>query len=251
MPQKSLLLQRIRDKARVRRLSLRTERVYVGWIRRFIRYHGMRHPRELSEREVSEFLTYLAAERGVAASTQTQALCALLFLYEAVLERPLARLQDLTWARPRSRVPVVLTPGEVQGVLRELQGTPRLVATLLYGSGIRLLECLRLRVKDVDLERHEIRVRDTKGGRARVTVLPAPVKLVTVLLLTSCAVTMMLKLVPATCEAMAPPLVLVTAKWCRPPALTRLEYGPPPIVVLLSLIVKLSVPVLDGVYVAV
>ena len=155
---------------------MRTERAYVGWIRRFIRYHGMRHPRELSEREVSEFLTYLAAERGVAASTQTQALCALLFLYDAVLERPLARLQDLTWARPHSRVPVVLTPGEVHGVLRELRGKSRLVATLLYGSGLRLLECLRLRVKDVDFARHEIRVRDTKGGRARVTVLPALVE---------------------------------------------------------------------------
>lgn len=160
---------------RVRRLSPRTERAYVGWIRRFIRHHGMRHPAGLGEREVAAFLTHLA-ERQVAPSTQMQALCALLFLYEHVLGRPLGKLQELRWARPRARLPVVLTPGEVERVLAGLSGVRWLVAMLLYGSGLRLLECLQLRVKDVDLERGEIRVRTTKGGTPRVTVLPQAVR---------------------------------------------------------------------------
>ena len=176
MVQKSLLLRTVREKARVRRLSPRTERAYVGWIRRFVRHHGLRHPGEMGEAEVAAFLTHLAAERGVAPSTQTQALCALLFLYEHVLARPLGRLQDLVWARSRARVPVVLTVEEVEAVLGQLTGTPWLVAMLLYGSGLRLLECLQLRIKDVDFGRGEIRVRDTKGGRPRVTVLPGAVR---------------------------------------------------------------------------
>ncbi len=175
MAQKSLLLQAVRYKVRARRLSRRTERAYVGWIKRFVRYHRLRHPRELGEVEVAAFLNHLAAERRVAPSTQMQALCALLFLYEHVLERPLGRLQGLAWGRPRARLPVVLTREEVAAVLGELRGVPWLVAMLLYGSGLRLLEAVRLRVKDVDLGRREIRVRDTKGGRPRVTMLPAAV----------------------------------------------------------------------------
>ncbi len=171
MPQKSLLLQAVRYKARARRLARRTERAYIAWIKRFIRYHGLRHPRELGEREVAAYLNHLAAERRVAPSTQMQALCALLFLYEHVLERPLGRLQGLSWGRPRARLPVVLTQEEVARVLAELQGIPWLVAMLLYGSGLRVLEAVRLRVKDVDLARREVRVRDTKGGRPRVTML--------------------------------------------------------------------------------
>jgi integron integrase len=119
------------------------------------------------------FLNHLVVERRVAPSTQSQALCALLFLYQHVLERPLGRLRDLRWARARARVPVVLTREEVERVLGQLTGTPWLVAMVLYGGGLRLLECLQLRVKDVDLARGELRVRDTKGGRPRVTVLPA------------------------------------------------------------------------------
>lgn len=176
MSPKSLLLQAVRHKARARRLSPRTERTYIGWIRRFIRFHGLRHPTDLAEAEVAAFLNHLAVDRLVASSTQTQALCALLFLYTHVLGRPLGRIQDFTWARSRSRVPVVLTREEVERVLRELRGTPWLVAVMLYGSGLRLLECLQLRVKDVDLARGEIRVRDTKGGRPRVTVLPSAVR---------------------------------------------------------------------------
>jgi integron integrase len=125
----------------------------------------------MGEPEVAAFLTHLA-ERQVAPSTQMQALCALLFLYEHVLGRPLGKLQDLRWARPRARLPVVLTPQEVQRVLAGLSGVRWLVAVVLYGSGLRLLECLQLRVKDLDLERGEIQVRDTKGGTPRVTVLP-------------------------------------------------------------------------------
>ena len=176
MAQKSLFLQMVRNKARAARLSPRTERAYVGWIRRFIRHHGLRHPNALGEREVAAFLNHLVVERKVSASMQTQALCALLFLYDRVLERRLARLQDLTWARSRARVPVVLTREEVEAVLRELKGTAWVVGMLLYGSGLRLLECLQLRVKDVDLARGEILVRDTKGGKPRVTVLPAAVR---------------------------------------------------------------------------
>ena len=176
MAQKSLFLQTVRYKARARRLSRRTERAYVAWIRRFIRHFDLRHPSEMGEAEVAAFLNHLAAERGVSPSTQTQALCALLFLYEHVLERPLGRLQQLSWARSRGRLPVVLTREEVEAVLAELRGVPWLVAMLLYGSGLRLMEALQLRVKDVDLARAELRVRDTKGGKPRVTVLAAAVR---------------------------------------------------------------------------
>jgi integron integrase len=176
MPQKSLFLQSVRQKARLRRFSPRTERAYVAWIRRFIRFHGMRHPRDMGEAEVAGFLSHLAVDRRVAPSTQAQALCALLFLYEQVLGRPLGRLEGLRWARHRPGLPVVLTREEVEAVLRELTGVPWLVGLLLYGSGLRLLEALQLRVKDVDLGRGEIRVREAKGGRPRVTVLSESVR---------------------------------------------------------------------------
>ena len=176
MPHKSLFLQTVRYKARAKRFSPRTERVYVAWIRRFIRFHGLRHPGALGEAEVAAFLNHLAVERRVAPSTQAQALCALLFLYGEVLGRPLDRLEALRWARRRVRLPVVLTGEEVEAVLRELKGVPWMVGMLLYGSGLRLSEALQLRVKDVDLARGEIRVRDTKGGRPRVTVLSEVVR---------------------------------------------------------------------------
>ncbi|MEO8453087.1 MAG: integron integrase [Gemmatimonadota bacterium] len=172
MPQKSLFLQAVRDKARAKRLSPRTERVYSRWIVRFIRYHGSRHPREMGEVEVARFLTWLASERQVSASTQTQALSALLFLFQTVLGRPLARLPEMTWAHPRNRMPVVLTRDEVPSVLGYLRGAHWMVAMLLYGSGLRLLECLSLRVKDLDLARGEIRLRNAKGGVPRVTMIP-------------------------------------------------------------------------------
>ena len=148
------------------------EEVYRRWIIRFIRHHGTRHPRDLGEPEVAAFLAHLASERNVSASTQTQALCALLFLYATVLGRPLGRLAEMRWAQSRTRLPVVLTAAEVSAVLGQLKGAYWLVGMLLYGAGLRLLECLTLRVKDLDLTRCEIRVRTTKGGAPRVTMVP-------------------------------------------------------------------------------
>ncbi len=172
MSPKSVLLQTVHDKARIRRLSPRTEQVYRSWILRFIRHHGTRHPRDLGEPEVAAFLTHLASQRKVSASTQTQALCALLFLYSTVLGRPLGRLGEMRWAQSRARMPVVLSAAEVSAVLGQLDGVYWLVAMLLYGAGLRLMECLTLRVKDLDLARGEIRLRTTKGGGARVTMVP-------------------------------------------------------------------------------
>jgi len=144
----------------------------VGWIRRYVRFHGTRHPIELGEADVSAFLTCLAVERKVSASTQNQALSAILFLYRKVLKIELGWLEDLVHARRPARLPVVLTRSEVSAILEQLNGTPWLMASLLYGAGLRVLECARLRVKDIDLDRREIIVRDGKGRRDRVTLLP-------------------------------------------------------------------------------
>ncbi|MGQ0668100.1 MAG: integron integrase, partial [Actinomycetota bacterium] len=170
------LLDEVRRAIVARHYSPSTEQAYVAWIRRFILFHGERQPMEMGEREVNQFLTHLATGERVAASTQNQALAALLFCYDKVLHRPLGQIEGVVRARRPRRLPVVLTRQEVGAVLNELEGTPRLVCTLLYGSGLRLLECLRLRVKDVDLHRGEISVRDGKGGKDRVTMLPAAVK---------------------------------------------------------------------------
>jgi integron integrase len=167
------LLDQVRRAARLQHLSLRTEQAYVGWVRRFVRFHGTRHPRELGAEEVRGFLSYLATDRSVAASTQNQALAALLFLYRAVLERPLPRIEGLQPARKPTGLPTVLRRDEVRAVLTELDGTVGLIGALLYGAGLRLLEALRLRVKDLDLELHTITVRGGKGAKDRITVLPA------------------------------------------------------------------------------
>ena len=161
----------MRSKLRLGHYSRRTEQAYVGWVIRFVRHHRLRHPAELVEQDVMAFLRHLAEERRVAAATQGQALAALLFLYREVLGRPLAGLGPIPRARAPARLPVVLTQQEVERVLAGLQGTAALVGALLYGSGMRLLECLTLRVKDVDLERGELRIRRAKGARDRVTVL--------------------------------------------------------------------------------
>jgi len=166
----------MRSKLRLGHYSRRTEQAYIGWVIRFVRYQRLRHPAGLGEAEVTGFLRYLAEQRGVAAATQGQALAALLFLYRQVLGRPLRLEGHLPRARTPTRVPVVLTRSEVARVLGQLEGGYRLVGTLLYGSGMRLLECLSLRVKDVDLERGEVRVRRGKGGVDRVTVLPEALK---------------------------------------------------------------------------
>ena len=171
MQSKTKLLHSVRSIARLRHFSPRTEEAYVAWVKRFVRFHGIRHPAELGEPEVLAFLTHLAVSRRVAASTQAQALAALLFLYKDVLDRPLARLGTLPRGRAPIRLPVVLSREEVGRVLAGLSGDVALVGALLYGSGLRLLECLTLRVKDVDLERGELRIRRAKGAKDRVTVL--------------------------------------------------------------------------------
>ena len=169
------LLDRVRDAIRRRHYSRRTEETYVHWIRRFIYFSGKRHPAELGAPEVTAFLNHLASERNVAAATQNQALSALVFLYREVLAQPLPWLDGLDRAKRPSRLPSVLTVDEVTRLLASLRGMRWLMASLLYGAGLRLRECLRLRVKDIDFGYRQILVRDGKGGKDRVTMLPASV----------------------------------------------------------------------------
>jgi len=169
---KRLLLDRIRDKIRLKHYSIRTETAYVDWIRRFVDFYHGRHPRELGPEDVEAFLSHLAVQRNVAASTQNQAKSALLFLYKEVLGSELPWLDGVETAKRPERLPVVLSRSEVDAVLNRMRGTNGLIARLLYGSGLRLMEAVRLRVKDVDLERREILVRDGKGAKDRVTMLP-------------------------------------------------------------------------------
>ena len=166
------LLDQVRRAIRIRHYSIRTEEAYVYWIRGFIRFHGLRHPGEMGAREVTAFLSHLATEKDVAASTQQQALSALLFLYKHVLAIELPWLDDLVRPKKPARLPTVLNADEVARILRAMPPGHDLLARLLYGSGMRLLECLRLRVKDVDFTRREILVRDGKGAKDRVTMLP-------------------------------------------------------------------------------
>jgi integron integrase len=165
----------VRDAIRRRNYSYRTEDAYVQWIRRFIHFSGKRHPLELGAAEVTAFLNHLARERNVAAATQNQALSALLFLYREVLQQPLPWLDQLERAKRPARLPTVLSPAEVRRLLAAMQGTKWLMASLLYGAGLRLTECLKLRVKDVDFEYRQIVVRDGKGAKDRVTMLPLSV----------------------------------------------------------------------------
>jgi integron integrase len=166
------LLDRVRYAIRARHYSLRTEEAYVAWIKRFIFFHRKRHPIEMGVAEVNAFVTSLAVDGPVSASTQTQALSALLFLYRHVLAKSLPDLETVIRAKRPGRLPTVLTRAEVRRVLGRMHGTPRLVATLLYGTGMRLLECLRLRVKDLEFGNNRILVRDTKGGSDRVVPFP-------------------------------------------------------------------------------
>jgi len=172
LPAKPKLLDQIRDRIRLKHYSRRTEDVYVDWAKRFILYHNKRHPQEMGKQEIEEFLTYLATERNVAAATQNQAKAALLFLYKKVLEMPLPWLGDVEQAKKPQKLPVVLTESEVQALLLKLSDTWLLLGRLLYGTGLRLLEGLRLRVQDVDFSANQILVRDGKGGKDRVTMLP-------------------------------------------------------------------------------
>jgi integron integrase len=173
---KTKLLHSLRAKLRLGHFSRRTEDAYVQWVHRFVKQQGLRHPRDMGEREVLAFLTHLAVDCHLAAATQAQAMAALQFLYRHVIDRRLVGLGAVPKARAPVRLPVVLAEGEVTRVLSQLEGVPRLIGMILYGSGLRLLECLTLRIKDVDLERLEIRVRQGKGGKDRVTMLPRSVR---------------------------------------------------------------------------
>lgn len=172
MESRPKLLDSVRERLRLAHYSYRTEQQYVQWIRRFILFHGKRHPAELSAEEVERFLTHLAVDRKVSASTQNQALSSLLFLYRRVLGIELPWLENITRAKRPARLPVVLSQDEVRTLLASMQGPTRLMASLMYGSGLRLMETLRLRVKDVDFEYSQIVVRDGKGAKDRVTMLP-------------------------------------------------------------------------------
>jgi len=170
------LLVQIRHEIRLKHYSIRTEEAYIKWIKRFILHHGKQHPKDMGVNEIREFLTYLAVKKNVAASTQNQALNAIAFLYNAVLKKPMGEIGEIVWAKRPPKLPVVFTKTEVIQVFENLQGNFNLIAGLLYGSGLRLLEALRLRVKDVEFSKNQIIVRDGKGGKDRVTMLPESIK---------------------------------------------------------------------------
>jgi integron integrase len=172
LPATPRLLSRVRAHMRARQLSPRTEQSYTAWIIRYVRYHHMRHPCKLGEADIVAFLTYLAAEKGVARSTQMQALSALMLLYREVLGIEIGDIRNVLRSFAPTRLPAVLSRAEVRLLLEHLHGTTQLVALLLYGSGLRLMECLTLRVKDIDFDQGEIRLRRGKGGKDRVTMLP-------------------------------------------------------------------------------
>lgn len=170
---KSQLLEKVREEIRRRNYSYRTEKSYIRWIVRFVKFNRLTHPKDMDEEEVVEFLNWLANERDVAASTQNQALCAIIFLYKQVLDQPLGSFDNLQRAKEPERLPVVLSPKEANKIIANMEGDARLMVELLYGSGLRQSECLRLRVKDIDFEYSQIWVRDGKGKKDRTTVLPA------------------------------------------------------------------------------
>jgi integron integrase len=175
-PPRPKLLDQVRQAIRTRHYSYMTEKAYVGWIKRFIFFHNKRHPAEMGEAEIGSFLSSLATESHVSASTQNQALNALLFLYQEILQRKIGFIEGVIRAQRPKRLPVVLTKEEVRKIFGALNGTPWLMATLLYGAGLRLMECCRLRVKDIDFSQNQILIRDGKGNKDRHTMLPAAVK---------------------------------------------------------------------------
>ncbi|MGI9316563.1 MAG: integron integrase [bacterium] len=166
------LLAQMRNSIRVRQYSMATERSYLQWVKRFILFHGKKHPKDMGKPELEAFLTHLAVNRRVSPSTQNQALQAILFLYLQVLEKELPWIDNVIRAKPKHRVPVVLSRAEAHGLLEHCNGECRLPANLLYGAGLRAMECLRLRVGDIDISRRTIRVHAGKGGKDRVTILP-------------------------------------------------------------------------------
>jgi integron integrase len=173
---KAKLLDQVREVLRVKHYSLRTEEAYIGWMKRFIFFHGKRHPREMGAAEVQAFLSDLALKQNVSASTQNQALNAVVFLYREVLHIELEAFDQLVRAKRTRSLPVVLTKEEVQRLIAAMSGTQQLMAKILYGGGLRLMECLRLRVKDIDFGAHQIVVREGKGEKDRITMLPMSIK---------------------------------------------------------------------------
>jgi integron integrase len=173
---KPKLLDHLCQALRARHYSRRTEQTYCHWVKRFVYFHNVRHPAEMAEPEINAFLTHLAVEEHVSASTQNQALSARLFLYRHVLGREIGALGEVIRARKPRRLPVVMSRDEVKAVLVQLKGDKWLMASLMYGAGLRLMECLRLRIQDIDFERNEILVRDGKGARDRITMLPESLK---------------------------------------------------------------------------
>jgi site-specific recombinase XerD len=169
---KPRLLDQVRNVIRCKHYSIRTEQTYIDWIKRYILFHGRQHPEVLNEKHVGEFLSYLAVQKNVAASTQNQALCAIVFLYKQVLEMPLGEFENLIRAKKPQKLPVVFTREEVKQVLLQMSGVNWLMGQLLYGSGLRVMECVRLRGKDVDFGYNQVVVRDGKGKKDRVTMLP-------------------------------------------------------------------------------
>ncbi|NER00067.1 MAG: integron integrase [Cyanothece sp. SIO2G6] len=174
-PRPRKLLDQVRDVIRLKHYSYRTEQTYVQWIYRYIMFHNKRHPKEMGVAEIEAFLTDLAVNRHVAASTQNQALSALLFLYRDVLQQPLDQRVNAIRAKKPSRLPTVLTPEECRNIIQNMFGVHRLIVQLLYGSGLRLRESMQLRVKDLDFSQQQIVVRDTKGNKSRVTMLPSTI----------------------------------------------------------------------------
>jgi integrase len=169
------LLDAVRNEIRLRHYSIRTEHAYVDWIKRYIEFHGMRHPREMGASEVTRFLTHLATHDNVAANTQNQALCALVFLYRHVLKKDIGEFSDVVRAKRPQREPTVMSLDEVERVIGCMSGTHKLMALLMYGTGMRIIEVIRLRIKDIDFDMHCITVRDGKGQKDRQ--VPLPVKL--------------------------------------------------------------------------
>ena len=173
---KPKLLDQLRESLRARHYSRRTEQTYCNWVRRFISFHNVRHPEEMAEPEINAFLTHLAVKEKVSASTQNQALSALLFLYRHVIAREVGDLGDVIRASKPKRLPVVMSRNEVRAVLANLASDKCLMASLMYAAGLRLMECLRLRVQEIDFSRNEIIVRDGKGAKDRITMLPESLK---------------------------------------------------------------------------
>jgi integron integrase len=169
---KPKLLDQVRNALRTKHYSMKTEKAYVHWIRRYVLFHNKRHPKDMGEKEINEFLTHLAVKEKVSASTQNQALCAIIFLYKHVLNKEIGKLEELVWAKKSKRTPVVFAREEAKAVLDNLTDTNWIMAKLLYGAGLRLTECLQLRVKDIDFRYKQIVVRDAKGDKDRVTMLP-------------------------------------------------------------------------------